>query len=219
MLSPTRHTRLRRGRRSIVQRSLPLIGVIVVAAFVLLAVGCGDNDAASPAPVQQNLQAVPFDRAFIDGMVPHHEQAIEMAEDAKAEGLSEPVLIAIADAIIGSQQAEIDRMKQWRSEWFGSATIDPAGAESLGLTMDQMGMHTQRMDFSSVNDVDAVFATMMIAHHEGAIAMANLARTRGERDEIRALALDIIAAQRDELDVMSAFAGGGEHNMDEMSDG
>ena len=205
----------------------PKLVVVVVATaamMTLIVAGCGGSDEATSSGADvgsstESTQVVPFDRAFIDGMVPHHEQAIEMALDAKAAGLEEPVLVAIADAIISSQQGEIDRMKKWRAKWFGSTEIDPDGANGLGLDMEQMGMQSERMDFSSENDVDAAFATMMVAHHEGAIEMARLARDRGQHPEIKSLAAAIIAAQQDELDVLKRFGGGGGHDMGDMGSG
>src|SRR5581483_1738941 len=118
------------------------LAVLAGAASLALAgvtlAGCGGSGpAATTATEQAN---VPFDRAFIDAMVPHHQQAIEMAQAAKAAGLSQPELVAIADEIIDTQQAEIDQMLGWRQEWFGSATVDPAGANQLGMSMDVMGM-------------------------------------------------------------------------------
>jgi len=202
-----------------------LVVVVATAAMMTLIVaGCGGSDEATSSGADvgsstESAQVVSFDRAFIDGMVPHHEQAIEMAVDAKAAGLEEPVLVEIADSIISSQQGEIDRMKEWRAEWFGSAEIEPDGANGLGLDMEQMGMQSERMDFSSENDVDAAFATMMVAHHEGAIEMARLALDRGQHPEIKSLAAAIIAAQQDELDVLKRFGGGGGHDMGDMGSG
>ncbi len=60
-------------------------------------VACGSNGDVDDGPsgdVNAAGSSVPFDRAFIDGMVPHHEGAIEMAKEAKAAGLSEPALVA-----------------------------------------------------------------------------------------------------------------------------
>ena len=180
------------------------IAAAVVAAVALVAAGCGGSD--GPAATAD----VPFDRAFIDAMVPHHQQAIEMAREAKAAGLSEPALVKVADAIIATQQGEIDELTGWRGEWFGSSEIDPAGAEALGMPMEEMGM-SSAMDFSKEADVDAAFASAMIEHHNGAIAMATLAKERAQREEIRALAGDIIAAQEAEVAVMRPFAAG--HSM------
>jgi uncharacterized protein (DUF305 family) len=105
-------------------RILLLTGALV-AALALTASGCGSD--GSPAAA-----SVPFDQAFIDAMVPHHEQAIEMAKSARAAGLSEPVLVDIADAIIATQQDEIETMKGWRADWYGSAEIDRTAPRSSG---------------------------------------------------------------------------------------
>ena len=179
-------------------RFVVLAGMIV-GALVLVAAGCGGSDD------QEAGAPVPFDRAFIDAMVPHHVQAIEMARSAKAAGLSEPVLVEIADAIEETQQREIDQMKDWRGKWFGSSEIDPDGADSLEMSMEEMGMEGT-MDFSEAEDVDGAFATMMVAHHEGAIAMAELAQERSERQEIRSLADEIVAAQEAEVVKLRPFA-------------
>lgn len=181
---------------------------LVLACLALLAAGCGgggsaEDDTGSAA----TASAVPFDRAFIDGMVPHHEEAIAMAKQALAANLATPELVSIAKAIVTSQQDEIDRMKRWRGEWFGSAEIDPNGADTLGLSMEQMGMQHDAGDLSSSEDVDADFATMMIDHHNGAIAMAKLAREEGQHEEIRDLGDAIIRAQEREIAIMREHAG------------
>ena len=188
---------------------LTLLGLLALTAS-----GCGEDDEQTAAPGETTPSvtgasrggAVPFDRAFIDGMVPHHEGAIEMAKAAKAAGLTEPQLVEIAADIIATQQREIDQMKAWRAEWFGSSEIDPMGAEALGLSEAEMGMQHDASTLESAADVDAAFAAMMIDHHNGAIAMAQLATKRGEHEEIRALANDIIRAQEREVAVMEKYA-------------
>ncbi|QIN80989.1 DUF305 domain-containing protein (plasmid) [Rubrobacter marinus] len=62
-------------------------------------------------------QARPFDRAFIDAMIPHHESAIAMAEVALEES-EDPEIRRIAEDIVSSQQREIEQMRQWREEWY-----------------------------------------------------------------------------------------------------
>jgi uncharacterized protein (DUF305 family) len=66
----------------------------------------------------------PFDRAFIDAMIPHHQGAIRMAravldQDGDAE------VLGLAGAIVRAQAQEIRQMDQWRSEWYGAES--PAG--------------------------------------------------------------------------------------------
>ncbi|MEZ5099015.1 MAG: DUF305 domain-containing protein [Thermoleophilia bacterium] len=153
------------------------------------------------------MSAAAFDRAFIDGMVPHHEQAIEMAEAAKQAGLANPDLVQIADAVIATQQGEIDQMRAWREEWFGSPDVDPSGADALGLSMRDMGMEHEPRTMMGADDVDAAFAAEMIDHHQGAIRMAELALERAQHPEIRAMAKAIIEAQQGEIDVMMDHVG------------
>jgi len=68
--------------------------------------------------------ARPFDRAFIDMMIPHHQGAIRMARIELAQG-EDPDLASIAEAIIAAQAREIQKMNEWRVEWYGKPS--PAG--------------------------------------------------------------------------------------------
>jgi uncharacterized protein (DUF305 family) len=58
-----------------------------------------------------------FDLRFIDAMVPHHEGAVIMAEEA-LEKSERPEILQLAAAIVASQQAEIDQMRSWREQWY-----------------------------------------------------------------------------------------------------
>lgn len=68
--------------------------------------------------------AKPFDRAFIDMMVPHHQGAIRMARVELAKGES-PALKKLAQQIIDAQTKEIGEMNRWRTTWYGKPS--PAG--------------------------------------------------------------------------------------------
>ncbi|MFE4106738.1 DUF305 domain-containing protein [Almyronema epifaneia] len=59
-----------------------------------------------------------FDLRFIDGMIPHHEGALAMAKQV-IENSDRPELKALAQAILATQQSEIDQMNQWRQDWYG----------------------------------------------------------------------------------------------------
>jgi uncharacterized protein (DUF305 family) len=65
-------------------------------------------------------EAKPFDRAFIDMMVPHHQGAITMAKELLKKG-EQPALRKIANDVIGSQSKEIARMRGWRKAWYGAS--------------------------------------------------------------------------------------------------
>lgn len=68
--------------------------------------------------------AEPFDRAFIDMMIPHHQGAIEMARIELDKGVDAETR-KLAEAIIAAQAKEIEQMNGWREDWFGAAS--PAG--------------------------------------------------------------------------------------------
>jgi uncharacterized protein (DUF305 family) len=59
----------------------------------------------------------PFDRAFIDAMIPHHQSAIEMAQVAYEESKN-PQVKELAENIVNAQQREIEQMKRWRQQWY-----------------------------------------------------------------------------------------------------
>jgi uncharacterized protein (DUF305 family) len=66
---------------------------------------------------QQLANRDPFDKAFIDAMIPHHQSAIEMATVAREES-SIPEIKQLAEDIVSAQQREIEQMKQWREQWY-----------------------------------------------------------------------------------------------------
>lgn len=72
-----------------------------------------DMDAADLEP------AKPFDRAFIDAMVPHHEGAVAMAKRLLESG-EQPRLRNMAQDIVDAQTKEIAQMREWRKDWYGS---------------------------------------------------------------------------------------------------
>ena len=66
---------------------------------------------------QELANKEPFDKAFIDAMIPHHQSAIEMSQVALDKS-DNPEIKELAENIISAQQEEIEQMKQWRNEWY-----------------------------------------------------------------------------------------------------
>lgn len=64
-------------------------------------------------------RAKPFDKAFIDAMIPHHQGAVSMARMALRRA-EHPEVRKMAQNIIETQQAEIDQMRRWRKAWYGA---------------------------------------------------------------------------------------------------
>jgi uncharacterized protein (DUF305 family) len=68
---------------------------------------------------QQLANKEPFDKAFIDAMIPHHQSAIYMAQVA-SEKSKIPEIEELAQDIVSAQKREIEQMKQWRKQWYSS---------------------------------------------------------------------------------------------------
>jgi uncharacterized protein (DUF305 family) len=64
----------------------------------------------------QELKGDAYDRMYVDMMIPHHQGAIVMAEDALTKS-QRPEIRKLAQDIIDAQSAEIDMMKRWKSSW------------------------------------------------------------------------------------------------------
>lgn len=86
--------------------------------------------------------AQPFDRAFIDMMIPHHQGAITMARIELADG-NDAETRALANDIIDAQSSEIKQMNDWRTKWYGSPSPaggvpDPSAASTATSSSDPM---------------------------------------------------------------------------------
>jgi uncharacterized protein (DUF305 family) len=82
--------------------------------------GMSDAEMGMDMDMSELENAKPFDKAFIDAMVPHHKGAIAMAKDELAKG-SQPALRKMAQGIITAQTKEIAHMRAWRKAWYGLA--------------------------------------------------------------------------------------------------
>lgn len=137
----------------------------------------------------------PFDAQFIDGMVVHHQGAVDMARITLAE-TQRPELQKLTREIITAQEAEITQMQGWRAEWY------PGLADTGGMNMD---MGPMEMDTDPSVSVDVRFLKAMIAHHEGASEMAQAAKQKAQHAEIKQLAANIIGTQQAEIEVMQKW--------------
>ena len=66
---------------------------------------------------QELANREPFDKVFIDAMIPHHQSAIEMAKIAH-EKSKIPAIKELAANIVSAQQKEIEQLKRWRQQWY-----------------------------------------------------------------------------------------------------
>jgi uncharacterized protein (DUF305 family) len=84
---------------------------------VPMEVGAGEMEAMGMTDPDTLANREPFDRAFIDAMIPHHESAIEMAQVAYQKS-DNPEIRALAESIVEAQTGEITQMEGWRKQWY-----------------------------------------------------------------------------------------------------
>jgi len=193
--------------------------LVLTAAVTLLASACGSEDAPSSQPSaasEADNSTASFNDAdvvFAQSMIPHHAQAIEMAELALAESAgARPEIVALATAIQGAQDPEIQQMTAWLEQW--GQPVEMEGMDGMehtdGMEMDGMMTADQMAELSTLTGAafDTAWAQMMIAHHEGAITMATEVKAAGVDAGVASLANQIIAAQQAEIDQMRALLAG-----------
>ena len=149
-----------------------------------------------------------IDRHFIEQMIPHHEDAITMANLATKKA-KRPENKKLAQDIITSQSSEITKMKTWYKSWYGNEvpqTSYQMGAHVMsgnsGMHMGMMGNDTDMTRLEQAENFDKVFIEDMIPHHQMAIMMATMLKNGTSRPEMTKLADDIISAQTKEIDEM-----------------
>jgi uncharacterized protein (DUF305 family) len=148
----------------------------------------------------------PFDQRFLNQMIMHHQGAVMSAQMMIADS-ARPELRDLAQRIITGQQREIDQMRQWHQDWYGTATSGSLpGMMNGGMMGGTMANREQMRQMMGANaDFDRMFLQMMIPHHEAAIAMAQQALAQAEHPEIKTLAQGIITTQRAEIGEMQGY--------------
>jgi len=152
-----------------------------------------------------------IDSHFIEQMIPHHEDAITMAELALTKG-TRPEVKELAANIIDSQGKEINQMKDWYKDWFekdlpvGDEIMNQHGmmdsAKQNSMHMGMMGDETDMTSLKDSSDFDRAFVEEMIPHHQMAVMMANMLKGSTQRPEMKNLSAEIITAQTREIDQM-----------------
>ncbi|MEU0946221.1 DUF305 domain-containing protein [Streptomyces canus] len=203
-----------RSTRTVIRRAC-LAAVAVSAALTLTACG-GDSDdsgsAASSPSVSAETSAGTHnaqDVSFAQGMIPHHQQAVEMAGLA-ADRASSAEVKDLAARIEKAQGPEIETMSGWLRTWGEKVPeampgMDHSAHSGMAGMMDSADM--EKLGKASGKDFDSMFLTMMVEHHEGAVEMAGTEKAKGKDQAATAMAGDIVTAQNAEIGEMKKLLG------------
>ncbi|MEP3052370.1 MAG: DUF305 domain-containing protein [Erythrobacter sp.] len=114
----------------------------------------------------------PADVTFMQAMIIHHQQAVDMSELVPTRTNREEV-VSIAGRIQASQADEIKFMQEWLAERGEATGLEGAHAQHVHHTMAGMASVAQMAELAAAEGVefDRLFLTLMIAHHEGAVDM------------------------------------------------
>ncbi len=190
---------------------------LAVAALALTA-ACGSGTettaggtAAGTSPSASTSAFNPADVAFATGMIPHHAQALEMAEMARTSATDAEVK-ALAVEIEKAQDPEITTMTGWLKEW--NAPVPSTGPGHSGSAGGHSGMGTGMMTADQMDTLDATtgpafdrrWLERMTEHHEGAVEMARTELRDGQDPRAKALAEQIRAAQTAEIATMAGIS-------------
>ncbi len=159
------------------------------------------------------------DVEFAAGMVPHHEQAVEMSGSMLAKTGIDPEVTALATRIKAAQAPEIRTMKAWLDAWgkpgadgAGSAHGSDHGGEdaSGGSTGNGMlsGNQLEELTGAEGDEASRLFLAGMIEHHKGAVGMAEQELAAGADPGAKDLAASIVQAQQSEIKEMEALLAG-----------
>lgn len=197
------------GRRRLGQ----LAGALLAGSLVLSACSGGDSSGSASASSTSVAAEATFNTAdvmFAQMMIPHHQQAIEMAQ-LTADRSTNPEVLDLAARIEAAQGPEIEQLTGWLEDWgqdTASASMDMGDMDMGGDMggMDMGGMMSSEdmasLEAASGTEFDRMWLEMMIEHHTGAIGMAETEISDGEDQGAVSMAEDIKSSQNQEINEM-----------------
>jgi len=140
-------------------------------------------------------------------MIPHHQQAVELADLALSPASNaRPEIIQLAQKIQGGQEPEIEQMTALLTKW--GQPLDSHAAMGHGSEMEGMLTEQEIADLAALTGTafNNAWIAAMTFHHQGAISMAVTVKEKGVSNEINSLATAIITAQQGEIESMQMLS-------------
>jgi uncharacterized protein (DUF305 family) len=199
------------NRTTMVRRALLAGGAALTTLALAGACGgtSGMDHGSSGQPMMSASSGAAYndaDVAFAQMMIPHHQQAVEMAILAETRA-SDPDIKQIAAKVRAAQAPEITTMTGWLTGW-GMPTAQAGGHNMPGMS-DVPGMMSDtemvQLKAATGTDFDRMFARMMIAHHNGAIQNATEELAKGSDATAKALAATIKQTQTAEIGTLQTI--------------
>ena len=176
-------------------------------ALTILMTGCS-SDAGSTAADSASSTFNEADVKFAQTMIPHHEQAVEMADAILVKRESRSEITQLAQQIKEAQVPEVEVLKGFLADWeqplipdhSSEAHEDHWAAEGI-LTPEEM----QALNAAGTAKAQRLFLKGMIKHHKGAVAMVQDEIDNGENPDAVKLAQAIKDGQTAEITTMETL--------------
>lgn len=141
---------------------------------------------------------VSSEREFIEGMIPHHQEAVDTAKEVIERGGTTPEIKRLVEGIVTAQEAEISDMKRWYLDWYGTPYAHTGAYTPMMRDLERL----------SGSEIDRAFLSDMIMHHMGAIMMAHSVQPYITHDEVTKLTQVIVSTQSAEIAEMRRMLQG-----------
>lgn len=185
------------------------------AALGALLAGCGGDDAGhddmagmgqGKTTNAEQAAANEADIAFAQQMIPHHEQAIEMAKLVPSRAADKKV-VDLAKQIEHAQDPEIQRLTGWLNDWDAGDGMEHGEMGHGGMAGMMSEADMAKLEKAKGAEFDKMWMQMMIKHHEGAVEMAKAELKDGSHGGAKAMAQEIIDGQQAAIDTMKGLLG------------
>lgn len=150
------------------------------------------NNGETVGGMDHSMMMVSSEREFVAGMIPHHQEAVDTANEVLARGGSTAEILTLATEIITAQETEIAMLKEWHLAWYGEAYVKNDSYQPMMRDLSQLSRAA----------LDQQFLEDMIPHHMGAIMMAQSVRPYIEHQEVTDMADAIMQTQTAEIQLM-----------------
>jgi len=203
------------------KHNLRTLALPTALAATLVLTACGTGDTSGTSGTKSSASAATGTSAsktknaddveFATMMIPHHAQAIEMADLALKQG-SHPKVKALAPKIKAAQGPEIERMSNWLTGW-GEPVPGSAGGHDMPGMGEQTGGMMSAQEMTDLGKAtgsafDRMWLQMMVRHHQGAVDVAKTELAQGANPESKELAQSIIDSQSAEIAEMNSILAG-----------
>ena len=198
------------GRRyAFVLTAAVALGVLSACGTSATEVAPQSSPAGTSAAASPSIDSEPHNAAdveFAQAMIPHHQQAVEMSDMILAKSDVDQRVLDLAQQIKDAQQPEIETMQGWLAEWgVSSDDMDMGEMEHGGGMMSDEDMAA--LESASGAEAAPLFLEQMIAHHQGAIEMAETELANGKNADALALAQAVVDTQSAEIETMQDLLG------------